>query len=134
MKTQIESGRARHAFDTAEQGLKDGGKEFLSSTKKLGMLVKVNGLIPALLFSKEKKQFGGLGERVMNWLAAEGSPVSQLMKQHTQIADLTEMDSSSYRLLIAETQRYLAWVKRFAAALAPETNETKLTQNSNHGR
>ena len=133
MKTQIESGRARHAFDTAEQGLKDGGKEFLSSTKKLGMLVKVNGLIPALLFSKEK-QFGGLGERVMNWLAAEGSPVSKLMEQHTQLADLTEVDSSTYRLLTAETQRYLAWVKRFAAALAPETDEAKLPQSSNHGR
>jgi CRISPR type III-B/RAMP module-associated protein Cmr5 len=126
MKNNIfQAGRAKHAYATATEGVSvdaTATKEFVSSAQKLGMLVKINGLVPALLFAQTKKQFGSLSSRVMLWLADSGSPVSKLLDGRTEIGYLTEVDSTSYRLLTSEAQRYLAWVKRFAVALAPQND------------
>ena len=118
------SGRARHAYEAVKAGLQDAEKqkEFASSAKKIGMLVKINGLVPALLFAREKQQFGSIHEDVLSWLTAAGSPVQQFMQHHAGIEGLTSLNSSQYRLVTAETQRYLAWVKRFASALVKEEN------------
>ena len=125
--TQVQSGRAAHAFERITEGYRRSGtdaKEYASSCKKLPMLIKVNGLVPALLFAREKPQFGSKGysieEAVMSWLRDSGSPVSQLLQGKSEIGDLTDLTSRQYRLVTAEAQRYLAWAKRFAAARRAE--------------
>lgn len=124
---QVQSGRAAHAFAQVSRGYERAGadaKEYAASCKKLPMLIKINGLVPALLFAREKKQFGSkeysLEEAVMSWLRDAGSPVSQLLQGKSDIGDLTGLTSRQYRLVTAEVQRYLSWVKRFAAARRAE--------------
>ena len=115
----VESGRAKHAYDSVKDGYAAAStqKEFVASCKKLPMLIKLNGLVPALLFAKEKDQFGKLSTYVMAWLRDPGSPVAKLVEGKTEIGQLTELDSRDYRQVTAEAQRYLGWVKRFAAAV-----------------
>ncbi len=116
----VESGRAAHAFKAVESGYSaaDKKKEYANSCKKLPMLIKINGLVPALLFAQEKKkdQFGNLEAEVLSWLRDPGCPLSQLTKAVRSPGDLTALSSQQYRQITAETQRYLGWVKRFAAA------------------
>ena len=114
----VESGRAQHAYESVKEGYASAKKqkEFVASCKKLPMLIKLNGLVPALLFAKEKDQFGNLSKFVMDWIRSAGSPVAMLLQNRGEIGMLTELDSREYRQVTAEAQRYLGWVKRFAAA------------------
>lgn len=122
---QVESGRAQHAFQHVTKGYtaSEKPKEFAASCKKLPMLIKLNGLVPALLFAREKSQFGHLDAYVMSWLKSDGSPVAVLLRNANEIGDLTSLDSRHYRQVAGETQRYLTWVKRFAAALRADDRD-----------
>ena len=111
----VESGRAAHAYNAVLEGMPKTEK-YAENAKKLPMLIKVNGLVPALLFAQEKKQYGSLSASVLSWLVSPGCPVSQLVNNRAAVGDLTGLDSRQYRQVTAEAQRYLNWVKRFAAA------------------
>ena len=126
----VESGRAAHAYEAVKRGMPEEEK-YAESAKKLPMLIKVNGLVPALLFAKEKKQFGkdeaSLEHSVLSWLNEDGCPVSQIVKPKVgkDIGKLTELESRQYRQVTAEVQRYLNWVKRFSAAQRAGKKEAK---------
>lgn len=145
MENTFQSGRAQHAYLAVEKAVSDASKtkEFVAGAKKLPMMIKVNGLLPALLFADTKSQFHQLPQQVMAWLTDKdgGSPVKQYFVNvggdaSTQtgfdryIAELTGFDSYKYRQVTVEAQRYLAWVRRFADALKDAGDGNQDTQNS----
>jgi CRISPR type III-B/RAMP module-associated protein Cmr5 len=129
-KQHLQSGRALHAFQVVQKAAQDtnvNNKEFRNSAKKLPMLIKTNGLLPALLFAEVKSQFGPLAEQIMQWLQTEGSPVREYFVNKgngkLQPSILADMDSQAYRMITLEAQRYLGWVRRFADGLDTQNQE-----------
>jgi CRISPR-associated protein Cmr5 len=128
-KQHLQSGRALHAFKVVQEVAKDtnvDNKEFRNSAKKLPMLIKTNGLLPALLFAEVKSQFGPLTEQTMEWLNEEGSPVCQyFVNTDGKLSPdmLASMNSQAYRMITLEVQRYLGWVRRFADGLDTQNQD-----------
>lgn len=128
-KQHLQSGRAQHAYKAVQIAAKDtnvDNKAFKSSAKKLPMLIKTNGLLPALLFAESKSQFGPLTGQTMEWLKEEGSPVRQYFvntEGKLSPAMLASRDSQSYRMITLEVQRYLGWVRRFADGLETQNED-----------
>jgi CRISPR type III-B/RAMP module-associated protein Cmr5 len=128
-KQHLQSGRVLKAFEAVQEAAQDANvknKEFKNSAKKLPMLIKTNGLLPALLFAETKSQFGPLAEKTMDWLGAKGSPVRQYFvnaKGKLKPDMLAKMDSQAYRMITLEAQRYLGWVRRFADGLDTQNQE-----------
>jgi CRISPR-associated protein Cmr5 len=128
-KQHLQSGRALNAFEVVQkvdQNANINNKEFKNSAKKLPMLIKTNGLLPALLFAEAKSQFGPLSEQTMQWLQAEGSPVRQYFVNATgklQPGMLAGMESQAYRMVTLEVQRYLGWIRRFADGLETQNED-----------
>lgn len=128
-KQHLQSGRALHAFNAvqkAAQNTKVDNKAFKASAKKLPMLIKTNGLLPALLFAEAKSQFDPLAEQTMEWLNTEGCPVRQYFvntKDKLNPGILADRDSQAYRMITLEVQRYLGWVRRFADGLDTQNED-----------
>ena len=140
MESTFQSGRAQHAYLAVKKATSDASKtkEFVASAKKLPMMIKVNGLLPALLFADTKSQFHQLPQQVMAWLTDKdgGSPVKQyFVNTDKDIATLAGFDSYKYRQVTVEAQRYLAWVRRFADAMKDTEASAEAPKNdNNHGQ
>ncbi len=146
----VESGRAAHAYQTVQLGMLEAKKldakaddKYANSCTKLPTLIRVNGLVPALLLAEEKgtntnskqKQYGNLSRRVMKWLIAEECPVNTMLdpvkssaEGVEQIAKLVSLHSTAYRPITAEVLNYLRWASRFARALKPDAHKQHIDE------
>ena len=127
MKDKVQNGRPAAAFravEAAKANAKISNKKYKNSAKKLPMMIKVNGLLPALLFAGTKDQFHGLDQEVVKWLGSADSPVRQFFRDNKELNQLAELTSGQYRLATEETQRYLGWVRRFADAIDTDNKPT----------
>ncbi len=119
---EIEQGRASQAFECISSHESDNNKtlrEYKAYIKKLPMLIKVNGLGPALAFVYSKKQkadaYKWLYNDIKSWL--KESPYLYYISEKLNgelIDDITNLNSQEYRAVTKEVLAFLNWLKRFA--------------------
>jgi CRISPR-associated protein Cmr5 len=129
----LEQGRATFALISAKAGKdlgSNGASEYQSYVRKLPMLIKNNGLGPAMafVFSKGAKNgevnrqqaWGLLYGQISQWLGSE-APINPLgkfsAKDDTLINKIIAADAGSYRLATVETLALLSWLRRFVDGL-----------------
>ncbi|MBN8586803.1 MAG: type III-B CRISPR module-associated protein Cmr5 [Rhodothermia bacterium] len=123
----LERGRATAAY-SAVYKIKDRGKvskEYKSYAKKLPMMIKTNGLGPALTFAwskgsnKTESAWGLLFSHIREWLTHSQNKhlVPQYQPGQEFIQYLIGLNSFEYRAIAIEVLAYLGWVKRFVDGL-----------------
>lgn len=130
----LEQGRAKFAYECAEQILKELQESYRSHVKSFPMLVKTNGLGAALafLFSKKDKEHGVykmVGNNIVNWLKKDKKYKNYGLEKLSDLKSLTEgvvgINSPEYRALTIEVLAFFTWLRRFAEGLieGDEQNE-----------
>jgi len=112
----IEQGRAKFAYECAEEGAKL-GKEYKSHVRKIPMMIKTNGLGAtfAFVYSKSNKDeaYKKIYEQTGNWLKQKGyitNPVNLA-------EEIVSCESLKYRMLTIEVLAFFNWLHRFADGL-----------------
>ena len=110
--------RARHALEAVREfadhyQTQADRKKYLSRIKDLGLMVRQNGVIGALVFvrSRDEAVGGALADQVRRHLIDAGllnHGVKDLLKH------LAGCEEHAYLRLQDETARYTQWLKRFA--------------------
>ena len=122
----IEQGRAKFAFECAEEAKQQNITEYKSYAKKMPMLIKTNGLGATLSFiiSKEGKSEGKaytkLGNHIQTWItknAKTKSKFDNVNNFHDFTFKVLQLDSTDYRAITIEVLGLLNWIRRFADGL-----------------
>jgi CRISPR-associated protein Cmr5 len=137
----IEQGRATFAFK-AVQGVSDSlKKEYKSTTKKLPVLIKTNGLGQTLAFIKSKggkkdktgkkieNGYDKLYKQIGDWLRTDAT--NQLVPQGELVKQVIQLKSPIYRQVTVETLALLNWVRRFVDGLMKEVDEVEEVEEDN---
>ena len=110
--------RARHALEAVRAFKSDhqndaDKKKYLSRIKDLGLMVRQNGIIAALVFvrSRDEAIGGRLTDQVRDHLLGVGLLPAN---QRDLLKHLTGCDEAAYLRLQTEAVRYTQWLKRFA--------------------
>lgn len=130
----IEQGRAKYAFEkvkeisnNSEHGSKKLKENYKSTTKKLPVLIKTNGLGQTLAFLKSK---GGkktsnahdkLYEHIGSWLQNEDT--KRLVKEGELVEQVINLESHDYRQVTVETLALFNWIRRFVDGLMKDVDE-----------
>jgi len=130
LQKTLEHGRAKYAYECAEQGSKiTKKKEYKSYVKKIPMLIKTNGLGAAFAFIKSKSNEGEdkrgyayniIYEQTSEWLKKEpkGLIADELNRPNADLVEIIiSKNSSEYRALTNEVLAFFTWLKRFAEGL-----------------
>jgi CRISPR-associated protein Cmr5 len=123
-RQKLEQGRAQKAYD-AVKGFVDDHKgssdldEYKSYSKKFPMMVKTNGLGPALAFikSKRKKAYEQIYSDITNWLKDDFKNLVNLSETDLLEAVVSIEDSANYRAITNEVLAFMNWHRRFAEGM-----------------
>ena len=130
----LEQGRAKFAYECANQVPKELKESYRSHVKSFPMLVKTNGLGSALafLFSKRDKEQGvykRIGNDIVNWLKKDEKYKNYGLGKLSDLKSLTEgvieIDSPEYRALTIEVLAFFSWLRRFADGLIEGEDENE---------
>ncbi len=120
---KIEQGRAAKAFEcisnhAKKEKVKGNLKEYKSYVKKLPMLIKVNGLGPAIAFVYSKKQkvvaYEWLYNDIVCWIKKSHYLYYIKDKFNGELVDdIINLNSQEYRAVTKEVLAFLNWLKRF---------------------
>lgn len=124
--TWLEQGRAAFAYSCAEEGKTISHRqEYKSYVKKLPMLIKANGLGPALAFVSSRKKKGEFEkgyaykliiDHITGWLQKDTKQLVNI--DNTDIVNaVIKLKSPEYRAVTVEVLAYLTWLRRFADSL-----------------
>ncbi|MCL6448823.1 MAG: type III-B CRISPR module-associated protein Cmr5 [Armatimonadetes bacterium] len=116
---QVEAGRARLAFEKVKNEVKGKSweKEYKAHTRKLAMLIKVNGLAAAVTFARAKSMKDKAWKALCEHIEERLKDVN-LCPQEKELVDyLTGLEIPSYRLAENEVLSFINWLKRFAEGL-----------------
>jgi len=130
---RLEAGRAQFAFRKVSELVretendKDKQKKYKSYTRRLGMLIKANGLAAAVAFAFSKASGGSpwetLYQHIEEWLQEcnimpRPAPGGQGGCGQTTLAEfLVGLPIPLYRLAENEVLAFLNWLKRFTEAM-----------------
>lgn len=113
----LEQGRAQDAYLSAEAGMKEFGKEYLSFVNEMPMLIKTNGLGAAVAFSTYKNPPSKLVYRQLTaWLLKDHKQLLDLTRVSLE-QELTRIPSAQYKAVTIETMAWLNWLRRFAKGM-----------------
>lgn len=120
-QTGIEQGRAKFAYQCAEEG-RELGKEYKSYVRKIPSMIKTNGLGATFAFVYAKKEgdsdsskaYNKIYQQTEKWLKEKGyiSPDSENL-----VKEIVSSDSLKYRRLTIETLAFFNWLSRFAEGM-----------------
>lgn len=141
----IEQGRAKRAYEFAQEGEQLGGgkkknakgnledskeaKNFKSYVKKIPMMIKTNGLGATFAFIKSKKKaaYDLIYRQTYEWL--QQSEITNHIFQSATSNDLDLVEviisegSWNYRTLTVEVLALFGWLRRFAEGLIEGESE-----------
>ncbi len=146
LQKTLEQGRAKFAYDCAEDGRKicHGNEiknewykddKYKSYVQKFPMLVKTNGLGSALAFYASKRQkekdnkkagtknnpknaYDLIYNQITEWLKKEPKGLlSDRLNNNDLVKVLMDLDSIEYRAVTNEVLAFFTWLKRFAEGL-----------------
>lgn len=134
----LEQGRAAFAYNCALKASKvlktDTGDEYKSYVNKMPMLIKANGLGPALAFISAKKEndqkkkgyaYKLIYEHIGEWLKIDSLKQVKLEKGKDLVNEVIKLDSTTYRAVTNEVLAFLSWLRRFADSVLEETENTE---------
>lgn len=123
--TGIEQGRAKKAYDFAQEGNKL--KNYDSYVKKVPMMIKVNGLGATFAFIKSKDEiaYKKIYEQTSEWLQEKGL----VQKNVDLIDDIISKNSTNYRLITNEVLALFSWLKRFVRDSDEVSKESEKKKN-----
>jgi CRISPR-associated protein Cmr5 len=122
----IEQGRAKFAYECANNIQRELKESYKSHVKSFPMLIKTNGLGASLAFlfskkDKEKEVYKKVGENIVKWLKENENYKNYGLVEPTNLEDLTKgvirLNSIEYRALTIEVLAFFNWLKRFAEGL-----------------
>ncbi|MCS6904876.1 MAG: type III-B CRISPR module-associated protein Cmr5 [Bacteroidia bacterium] len=115
----IEQGRAKYAFECAQEGKKlSEASKYKSYVKKTPMLIKNNGLGAAFAFiyqNKKEKPYELIYNQTYRWLSEYRKYVKKDEK-NTLMAQLVSMSSEEYCKITNEVMALFNWLRRFVDA------------------
>lgn len=120
VRTTLEQGRAKYAYECAEKG-KEGAKnskpsEYKAYAKKIPMLIKTNGLGATMAFAKSKnKTYQLIYEQIAAWIKDKELFTYNGNKEFVEY--IVNQDSPTYRALTIEVLAFFNWLRRFADGL-----------------
>ncbi len=123
----LDQRRAKHALDCIKKRQKDGTKQsdYLSYVKALPATILQNGLGQAMATllaaskGKEKDSHRRLYQDVQSWLCGDDED-APFPNKGDLLEAITSNDQQHYLKAQAESQAYLVWLKKFAAAFLNE--------------
>ena len=110
----LEQQRAQHAWEKAQQGIAQHGKDYANDAKGLPALIMNSGLMQVMAFCHDK---GGrhetLAQHLRDWLHQQcGTPQDfEGFMQH-----LMDAEPRRFQMITAEAFAWLKWLKQMAAA------------------
>ena len=123
IRTGLEQGRAKYAYDRVDEANKQLGKdakEYKAYVKKMPMYIKVNGLGATMTFALYKanknQAWRLLYQDIEGWLKKDHKALIDF-NDNKLVASLVKEDSSTYRAVTIEVLALLTWLKRFADGL-----------------
>lgn len=140
VRTTLEQGRAKYAYECAEDVVKNEKIEFQKKyrngvVKKVPMMIKTNGLGATLAFAKAKGSAQGSDEKrawnrvyvqINDWL--NNSTNSHLIESNSEgnedlVYKVINLSSNDYRALTIEVLAFFNWLRRFAEGLIAGEDE-----------
>lgn len=119
MAQTLEQQRAAFAWESAQKGVGDFGKEYVNVAKSTPTLIMNSGLMQTLAFLQSK---GSVDRQMMTDLAAwllkttlKGKPVRDFS---TLMTTLQTLDPRLYRDTTTETLALLRWLRQMAPAVS----------------
>jgi len=110
----LEQQRARHAWEKAQQGIAQHGKDYVNDAKGLPALIMNSGLMQVMAFCHDKGgQHEILAQHLRDWLHLQcGTPRDfEGFMQH-----LMDAEPRRFQMITAEAFAWLKWLKQMAAA------------------
>ena len=117
VRTTLEQGRAKYAYECAEQGAAaPKSSEYKAYAKKIPMLIKTNGLGATMAFAKSKNErYQLIYKQIANWIKNNELFAYDGNKEFVEY--IVNQDSPTYRALTIEVLAFLNWLRRFAEGL-----------------
>lgn len=121
-RNTLEQGRALHAYNAAQKGIKDFKKDYLSFVNDMPMLIKTNGLGAAIAFATYKNKASMLVyEQLKDWLTEKDPKGLIELKANERLSGkLTEINSTEYKAVTIEVMAWLNWLRKFAKGIEKE--------------
>ena len=128
----LEEGRAKFAYECANQIPQKLKESYKSHVKSFPMMVKTNGLGASLAFlfskrDKEKEIYKMVGNSIVDWLKKDEKYKNYGLGKLSDLKSLTEgvvgINSPEYRALTIEVLAFFNWLRRFAEGLLEEEAE-----------
>ena len=115
----IEQGRAKKAYEFAQQGMNE-TSDYKNKVKSFPMMIKTNGLGAAVAFAKGKSGWKTVYNQIENYLKKNDlfNSFENLSLQNIPLDSyLTQIDSTLYRAITVEVMALFTWLRRFAEGL-----------------
>lgn len=111
----LEQQRAQYAWQMAQVGVKEHGKEYVNTCKGLPALIMTSGLMQTMAFLEQK---GGrhsfIGQQIRNWLHKRYD-YPQEFKRFME--EMFKAKSATYQKVNNEVFALIKWLRHFAAAI-----------------
>jgi len=110
----LEQQRARHAWEKAQQGIAQHGKDYANDAKGLPALIMNSGLMQVMAFCHDKGgRHEALAQHLRDWLHQQcGTPQDfEGFMQH-----LMDAEPRRFQMITAEAFAWLRWLRQMAAA------------------
>jgi CRISPR-associated protein Cmr5 len=110
----LEQQRARHAWEKAQQGIAQHGKDYANDAKGLPALIMNSGLMQVMAFCHHKdERHETLAQHLRDWLHQQcGTPQDfEGFMQH-----LMGAEPRRFQMITAEAFAWLKWLRQMAAA------------------
>ncbi len=113
-RVTMEQKRAKDAWEKAEEGLHQHGKDYVNDAKALPALIMNSGLMQVMAFLEQKGgRHATLGRHLRQWLhRARGTPEDFNGFMETMM----QADSRRFQAVTAEAFAWLRWLRQMAAA------------------
>jgi CRISPR-associated protein Cmr5 len=110
----LEQQRARHAWEKAQQGIAQHGRDYANDAKGLPALIMNSGLMQVMAFCHDKDgRHETLAQHLRDWLHQQcGTPQDfEGFMQH-----LMDAEPRRFQMITAEAFAWLRWLRQMAAA------------------
>jgi CRISPR-associated protein Cmr5 len=119
MAITLEQKRAKHAWDKAQQGVGQHGKDYVNGAKGLSALIMNSGLMQVMAFLHEK---GGrhevLGQHLRDWLHEQCKTPADFAGFMKALFEI--QDAHFFQVITTEAFAWLKWLRQIAPTVDKE--------------
>ncbi len=113
-RVTMEQKRARDAWEKAEEGLHQHGKDYVNEAKGLPALIMNSGLMQVMAFLEQKGgRHATLGRHLRQWLHQSRNTPEDF---NEFMEAMMQADSRNFQAVTTEAFAWLRWLRQMAAA------------------